>query len=422
LSLNISGDNRINVHLIDSNSNKWIKAELAITTKDNNLQGYLTVKGAFEKLTLPPETLNELTVKNGHLTSLTNFSLPTSQLLMSGGVRQLQISSDLKVKANVAKEKLFDEAHLVGHMALKGSLDTGHWNLSIEKQKEPVLKVKGPLENIIYSSLKIKPSTEKKTVLGVLMATIKESVFFSGNLANHVSNKPELQGAISAGELLVNYEENNKQLVGLKFYAPSLISKGSEGDSSMSLKIKGNALVDNAAIRFPSMKGMFETIDANINLFAEIKHNLLRIKTTDKNQLKLNNVQFNDYVAKSLSLEFPKQTFNANLETMDVSNFLFWLRGYQLNSKDLSVDQFEVKSIARSNEQKITIDSTTKQIKPNWLDERYVLPSLSLNTKLSLDELGIKRASVRLFNSCQQPISTLNWQPINNTVQQVDVR
>lgn len=401
IALGISPDNTIDLQVVDANAVPLLSIELSLSTKEDRLHGALTVSNTLANVEWPMSKGEELIVQNSQLSSWLNVSLPIKQLVTRDGLSQLVIQGQLQHNARVRFAKPLDDIQLTSNARLDASLDRGQWRLSLAQEKSPLVLAKGRLARAFY------PLGDKKGGLtDTLIATINKPLLIKGSLS------AEAAMSIDAGDLALSYLEGNKRL--LDVYLSDLdVARSERGDDKKNrLTLYSKIDIDKIGDRLGLSGFSLGSIKGLMHSRVTLQGGSLLLEPLAKSRMDLSDFRFKDYYANELALDIPPQRIKLDLDALTLNKIAFSLNGKELVLKDARIKKFGLQNSVSFKANQLVLDVTTEAMNVEVSGATHFIPPLIAKAMIELDKADIKTASIKLANSCNDPLLSASWRAV----------
>lgn len=413
ITLGLSADNTIDLQIIGANSAPLLGVELSLTTKEDKLHGALTVSHTLANIEWPMSNGESLLVQNSQLNSRLNVSLPVKQRITGDGLSQLLIQGDLQHKARISFAKALGDTQLRSNATLDASLDQGQWRVSLAQEKAPFVLVKGRLARAFYPAFNKKEdiksdkkSNQKADQTDTLLATINKPLVIKGSLSADAAM------SIDAGDLALSYLEGNKQLIDLRLSDPDVTTSERGEDKTNRLTLYSKLAIDKLGERLGLSGFSLESIKGVINSRVSLQGGNLLLEPLAKSRMDLSQVRFNDYYANALALDIPPQRIKLDLDTLTLSKITFGLNGKGLVLNETSIKTLALQNSVSFKASQLLLDTTTAAMNAEVSGAKHYIPPLIAKATIQLDKAAIKTASIKLANSCNDPLLNANWRAV----------
>jgi len=410
ITLGLSADNTIDLQIIGANSAPLLGVELSLTTQEDKLHGALTVSHTLVNVEWAMSNGESLLVQNSQLNSRLNVSLPVKQRITGDGLSQLLIQGQLQHKARVSFGTALGDTHLSSNATLDASFDQGQWRVSLAQEKTPFVLVKGRLARAFYPAFNKKEdvkSDKKADQTDTLLATINKPLVIKGSLSADAAM------SIDAGDLALSYLEGNKQLIDLRLSDPDVTTSERGEDKTNRLTLYSKLAIDKLGERLGISGFSLESIKGVINSRVSLQGGSLLLEPLAKSRMDLSQVRFNDYYANALALDIPPQRIKLDLDTLTLSKITFGLNGKGLMLNEASIKTLALQNSVSFKASQLLLDTTTAAMNAEVSGAKHYIPPLIAKATIQLDKAAIKSASIKLANSCNDPLLNANWRAVN---------
>lgn len=410
VSLNISTANDMDFILSKINSKPFLELALALRKRDNFLEGKLQLASSLAQFSLELADGALLTVNDNQFASTAEFSLPAKQVLALDKITRFTALSKVLDTAVVSDGGSRKATQLRVNATIEHSLNKGVMGLSLVVNDEVLVQAEGELSRVVFQH-------ENNEIMGAIFAKITDPIVIEYDLQDDLG-----EGLmISAGDFAFEYVEKGSRLVDVQLSDMTFNMSDNEGGVNSSFRLKGGMdLAAKGPLKFKNLS--IGSLNALINSDIAIDSDLLTIKPFSNNVLSMHSVHFNEHTAKAVSLIIPKQGFNVNLKTGDVSTFKFSLNGtdFVSNDAEMKLLDFQFKGDVKNN--KVNLHLTTNAMDAVVSGDSYYIPPMGIKSKLSLEYLNVNQANIKVVNICNDPLLTASWSSIQQTGHLIDVR
>jgi hypothetical protein len=131
----------------------------------------------------------------------------------------------------------------------------------------------------------------------------------------------------------------------------------------------------------------------------------------------LSQVRFNDYYVNALALDIPPQRIKFDLDSSSNGKLTLNKMVFGLNGKGLVLQDANIKTLALQNslsfkDNQLLLDITTAAMNVEMSGGTHYIPPLIAKSTIQLDKAAIKTASIKLANSCNDPLLNASWRAI----------
>tara|TARA_R110002111_G_scaffold101992_2_gene157889 strand:+ start:6850 stop:9609 length:2760 start_codon:yes stop_codon:yes gene_type:complete len=409
ITLGLSPDNTIDLQIIGANSAPLLGIELSLSTKEDKLHGALTVSHTLANVEWVMSNGERLLVQNSQLNSRLNVSLPVKQRITRNGLSQLLIQGDLQHKARISFAKALGDTQLSSNATLDASLDQGQWRVSLAQEKAPFVLVKGRLARAFYPAFNKKEdikSDKKADQTDTLLATINKPLVIKGSLSADAAM------SIDAGDLALSYLEGNTRLIDLRLSDVDVATSERGDDKTNRLTLYSKLAIDKLGERLGISGFSLESIKGVINSRVSLQGGNLLLEPLAKSRMDLSQVRFNDYYANALALDIPPQRIKLDLDTLTLSKITFGLNGKGLVLNETSIKTLALQNSVSFKASQLLLDTTTEGLNAKMSGAKHYIPPLIAKATIQLDKAAIKTASIKLANSCNDPLLNANWRAV----------
>ena len=415
ITLGVLPNNTIDLQVIGANASPLLGVELSLSTKEDRLHGALTISNTLANVEWPMSNGERLVVQNSQLNGGLNVSLPVKQRLTRDGLSQLLIQGQLQHKARVSFAKALGDTQLSSNATIDASLDKGQWRVDLAQGKTPFVLAKGRLARAFYPAFNknedIK-SDKKADQTDTLIATINKSLVIKGSLSADAAM------SIDAGDLALSYLEGNTRLIDLRLSDVDVATPERGEDKKNRLTLYSKLAIDKLGKRLGLSGFSLESIKGLIHSRVTLQGGSLLLEPLAKSRMDLSHVRFNDYYANALALDIPPQRIKLDLEGLLNGKLAFNKIAFGLNAKGLVLQDANIKTFALQNSvsfkaNQLLLDTTTAAMNAEVSGAKHYIPPLIAKATIQLDKAGIKSASIKLANSCNDPLLNANWRAVN---------
>jgi hypothetical protein len=143
----------------------------------------------------------------------------------------------------------------------------------------------------------------------------------------------------------------------------------------------------------------------------------LLLEPLAKSRMDLSQVRFNDYYVNALVLDIPPQRIKFDLDSSSNGKLTLNKMVFGLNGKGLVLQDANIKTLALQNsvsfkDNQLLLDTTTAAMNVEMLGGTHYIPPLIAKATIQLDKAAIKTASIKLANSCNDPLLNASWRAI----------
>ena len=403
-------DNTIDFEIIDASSEPLLDVGLSLKTKEGRLYGTLTVNNTLANVEWPMSNGERLVVQNSQLNGWLNVSLPVKQRLTRDGLSQLLIQGQLQHNARVSFPKALGDTQLTSNATLDASLDKGQWQISLAQDKVPLVLAKGRLARAFYPAVNLK-SNKKADQTDTLMATINKPLVINGALS------ADAVMSIDAGDLALSYLEGNKRLIDLRLSDLDVTTSERGEYRKNRLTLYSKIAIDKLGERLGLSGFSLDLIKGVMHSRVSLQGNSLLLEPLAKSRMDLSHVRFNDYYANALALDIPPQRIKFDLDSSSNGKLTLNKMMFGLNGKGLVLQDANIKTLALQNSlsfksNQLLLDTTTAAMNVEMSGGTHYIPPLIAKSTIQLDKAAIKTASIKLANSCNDPLLNASWRAI----------
>ena len=404
LALNISAANTINLYVVDANAAPLLGVKLSLSAQEDQLYGALTITNKLKNVNWPINNSDEFVVQNSELNAKVSFSLPAKQQLTRDGLSQLLLQGQLQQNADVKLAKSLEDAQLMANATFDASLNTGQWRVNLAQGKAPFMLLKGQLARAFFPL-----SDEKLTQTGNVVVTIHKPLVIQGSLS------ADALISIDEGDVALSYLEDDKQLIDLRLSDVNLATVENGADEKINaLTLYSHIAIDKVSDRF-GLKGIsIDAIKGMIHSRLSFQEGSILLEPLPKSHISLGNVRFDDYYAKELALDIPPQRIKVDLNTRALEKISVDLKGKGLEIQDANIKTFALHNNVSFKASHLIIDSSTEAMSADVSGASHYIPLLISKATIELDKADVKTASVKLANSCHDPLLNASWRAVNN--------
>lgn len=406
ITLGMLPDNTIELQIIDANSAPLLGVGLSLSTKEDRLYGTLTVNNTLANTGWPMSNGEHLVVQNSQLNGRLNVSLPVKQRVTGAGLSQLLIQGQLKHNARVSFGKDLGDTQLMSNATLDASLNKGQWRASLSQGKAPFVVAKGRLARAFYQAV-----NKKADQTDTLMAVINKPLVIKGTLSADAAM------SIDEGDLALSYLEGNKRLIDVRLFDLDVATPERVNDKKNNLTLYSKIAIDNIGDRLGLNGFSLDSIKGVMHSRVSLQGGSLLLEPLAKSRMGLSDVRFNDYYVNALALDIPPQRIKLDLGNLSngklaLNKVVFGLNGKELVLQDANIKTFALQNSVSLKANQLVLDTTTEAMNAEVSGASHYIPPLIAKAAIQLDKAAIKTASIKLANSCNDPLLSANWRAV----------
>jgi len=400
MSLDIGSNNHMDIQFLNKHKTPVLEAKLDIARAGDSLQGSIFLKHNVEKFSVPVVDDKYLDVSNSELIVTTKFSLPAIQILKLDKLRDFSSQSIIQENAEISVRGEFARARLISDVLVETVLDKGQWKVSLPLNNKPLVELKGRGEELNNGDVSLFGNS-------MFVSNITKPIVMTGGFSNDSKVKFFSNFMMGEGSFNLQYLDGDRRLVDIDIADFEYSDSG--GDVKTNFNIQTLINKDDLSKRLPLKALSFSTINMQASGQAIIKNERLTLHLASQEPIKFWDVRFNHYFAEKLSLTIPRQMLDVNLNTFDFSPLLFDIHIAKLASGDRVLKKLALLSTVSFKDDLLRFNTTSKAMNAHVSGREYPVPLFILEGEAALSRDTLNKVSVRLENSCNDPLLSAIW-------------